>query len=276
MATTTLAALSRLGLSQKKGGYETENRNRCSGPHGRQAAFVTNIYIQSVRYPGGLPFILLDCGFGLHAIQEYCLLLRWIFSFAAEMILRRFIWEELKNGIWKDRYYAGIYFKLADEKATLWPQRNLSFPSPGMAYNVARMVRFYQDISRARLLLTNHIRAAVLPRAEVSHKIQVERGHSSGNISSLPDVSFHHQTVGMLGSNLDRMHIMHRQNHWSYRMPTHPFALAACRHPEAVPYVLKCVSVFNLSCMQGLGRRQLLELQSLKNNTIYVIFSSFL
>ena len=73
--------------------------------------FVTNTYIQSVTYsPGGLPFIL-PLVSGLTTQYRNILPFAMDFSFAAEMILRRFYLEKSPKTESERPILRWIYFK---------------------------------------------------------------------------------------------------------------------------------------------------------------------
>lgn len=196
--------------------------------------FVTNTYIQSVRYSGGLPFIL-PLIRSDHAIQEYIAFCDGFLFCGGNDITPLLFGEEPKNGIGKTDITLDL-FQIRLMKAVLTTKKPVFSICRGMqVYNVACGGTIYQDISLQPGRPLNHMQQSY-SRAEVSHKIQVEKGTQLRKyIGSRLDVnSFHHQTVGMLGKNLTACAHASDKTIEAIEMPTHPFAIGVQWHPECM------------------------------------------
>ncbi len=163
--------------------------------------FVTNTYIQSIRYSGGLPFIL-PLIRSDSAIQEYISFCDGFLFCGGNDITPLLFGEEPKNGIGKTNITLDL-FQIRLMKAVLPTKKPVFSICRGMqVYNVACGGTIYQDLSLQPGRPLNHMQQSY-SRSEVSHKIHVEKNSQLYQyVGSRLDVnSFHHQSVGMLGKN---------------------------------------------------------------------------
>lgn len=196
--------------------------------------FVTNTYIQSVRYSGGLPLVLplirSDC-----AIQEYITLCDGFLFCGGNDITPLLFGQEPKNGIGKTDITLDL-FQIRLMKAVLRTKKPILSICRGMqVYNVACGGSIYQDISLQPGKPMNHMQQSY-SRSEVSHKIHVQRGSQLQTyIGSHLDVnSFHHQTIGILGKNLTACAHAADKTIEAIEMSSHPFAIGVQWHPECM------------------------------------------
>jgi putative glutamine amidotransferase len=190
--------------------------------------FVTNTYIQSVRYSGGLPFIL-PLIRSDNAIQEYISFCDGFLFCGGDDITPLLFGEEPKSGIGKTDVTLDL-FQLRLMRAVLSTKKPVFSICRGMqVFNVACGGTIYQDIS----LQPGH---QSYSRAEVSHKICVEKNSQLCKYigSHLKVNSFHHQTVGMLGKNLTACAHATDKTIEAVEMSSHPFAIGVQWHPECM------------------------------------------
>lgn len=143
--------------------------------------FVTNTYIQSVRYSGGLPFIL-PLIRSDHAIQEYIAFCDGFLFCGGNDITPLLFGEEPKNGIGKTDITLDL-FQIRLMKAVLTTKKPVFSICRGMqVYNVACGGTIYQDISLQPGRST--ICSSPTRAQKSATKSRLKKGHSSGNISA--------------------------------------------------------------------------------------------
>lgn len=196
--------------------------------------YVTNTYIQSVRYSGGLPLVLplirSDC-----AIQEYIGLCDGFLFCGGNDITPLLFGQEPKNGIGKTDITLDL-FQIRLMKAILRTKKPVLSICRGMqVYNVACGGTIFQDISLQPGKPMNHMQHSY-SRSEVSHKIHVQRGSQLQKYigSHLEVNSFHHQTLGTLGKNLTACAHAADKTIEAIEMSSHPFAIGVQWHPECM------------------------------------------
>lgn len=196
--------------------------------------FVTNTYIQSIRYSGGLPLIL-PLIRSDSAIHEYINCCDGFLFCGGNDITPLLFGEEPKNGIGKTDITLDL-FQLRLMKAILPTKKPVFSICRGMqVYNVACGGTIYQDISLQPGKTLNHMQNSH-SRSEVSHKIIVEKDTQLRKYigSSLEVNSFHHQTVAVLGKNLIACAYASDKTIEAIEMPKHPFAIGVQWHPECM------------------------------------------
>ena len=102
-------------------------------------------------------------------------------------------------------------------------------------YNVACGGTIYQDMSLQPGKPMNHMQQSY-SRSEVSHRINIEKGSQLQRYigSRLDLISFHHQSVGMLGKDLIACARAADQTIEAIEMKDHPFAIGVQWHPECM------------------------------------------
>lgn len=196
--------------------------------------FVTNTYIQSIRYSGGLPFIL-PLIRSDSAIQEYISFCDGFLFCGGNDITPLLFGEEPKNGIGKTNITLDL-FQIRLMKAILPTKKPVFSICRGMqVYNVACGGTIYQDISLQPGRPLNHMQQSYA-RSEASHKILVEKDSQLCRYigSRLNVNSFHHQSVGMLGRGLSACAHAADKTIEAIEMPDHPFAIGVQWHPECM------------------------------------------
>ncbi len=196
--------------------------------------FVTNTYIQSIRYSGGLPFIL-PLIRSDSVLQEYTAFCDGFLFCGGGDITPLLFGEEPRNGIGQTDITLDL-FQIRLMKAVLNTNKPMFSICRGMqVYNVACGGTIYQDISLQPGRPLNHMQQSY-SRAEVSHKINVDKNSQLRKYigSHLEVNSYHHQTVGMLGKNLTACAHATDKTIEAIEMPSHPFAIGVQWHPECM------------------------------------------
>lgn len=196
--------------------------------------FVSNTYIQSVRYSGGLPLVL-PLIRSDKAIEEYIALCDGFLFCGGNDITPLLFGQEPKNGIGKTDITLDL-FQIRLMKAVLDTKKPVFSICRGMqVYNVACGGTIYQDISLQPGRSLNHMQQSY-SRSEVSHRIHVQKGSQLQKyIGTRLDVnSFHHQAVGTLGKNLTACACAADKTVEAIEMPSHPFAIGVQWHPECM------------------------------------------
>lgn len=196
--------------------------------------FVTNTYIQSVRYSGGLPF-LLPLIRSDSAIWDYIAVCDGFLFCGGNDITPLLFGEEPKNGIGKTDITLDL-FQIRLMKAVLSSKKPMLSICRGMqVYNVACGGQIYQDISLQPGRPLNHMQQSYA-REEVSHRITVSPGSKLRTYigPGLKVNSFHHQTVSRLGQNLTACAYASDKTIEAIEMPSHPFAIGVQWHPECM------------------------------------------
>ncbi len=196
--------------------------------------FVTNAYIQSVRYAGGLPF-LLPLIKSSSAIEEYVALCDGFLFCGGADITPLLFGQEPVNGIGETNIRLDI-FQIRFMKKVLESQKPVLAICRGMQIlNVACGGTIYQDISLKSRDTLNHMQNST-SRTDISHKVTIKPGTQLHRIigTILYTNSFHHQALDQLGSGLivsaqTSDHIIE-----AIEMPSRPFVIGIQWHPEAM------------------------------------------
>lgn len=196
--------------------------------------FVTNAYIQSVRYSGGIPFILpLIRSDSL--IQDYIALCDGFLFCGGNDITPLLFGQEPKNGNGRTNITLDL-FQIRLMKQVLKSRKPVLSICRGMqVYNVACGGTIYQDISLQPGKHLDHMQQSH-SRSEVSHRIKVEHGTMLKKYigSTLLVNSYHHQAIDKPGKNLVISARASDSTIEALEMPSHPFAIGVQWHPECM------------------------------------------
>lgn len=196
--------------------------------------FVSNAYIQSVKYSGGLPLIL-PLVRSNAAIEEYVSLCDGFLFCGGDDITPLLFGQEPRNGIGSTNITLDL-FQIRLMKKILETTKPVFSICRGMqVFNVACGGTVLQDIALQPGTPLNHMQRST-SREDVSHKITTERGTKLRKyIGSCTFVnSFHHQTIGTLGKKLIPCAKASDHTIEAIEMPSHPFALGVQWHPESM------------------------------------------
>lgn len=196
--------------------------------------FVTNAYIQSVRYSGGIPLVLpLIRSDSL--IHDYISLCDGFLFCGGNDITPLLFGQEPKNGNGKTNITLDL-FQIRLMKQVLISRKSVLSICRGMqVYNVACGGTIYQDISLQPGKHLDHMQQSY-SRSEVSHRITVERGTMLKKCigSTLFVNSYHHQAIDKPGKNLIVSARASDSTIEALEMPSHPFAIGVQWHPECM------------------------------------------
>lgn len=196
--------------------------------------FVTNTYIQSIRYAGGLP-LLIPLVKSNSAIDEYVKLCDGFLFCGGADITPLLFGQEPVNGLGETNIRLDI-FQIRLMKKALESQKPILAICRGMqVLNVACGGTIYQDISLKSEDTLNHMQNSA-SRTDISHKVTVKSGTQLHQIvgSILYTNSFHHQALDRLGTGL--VVSAHTSDHIieAVEMPAHPFVIGIQWHPECM------------------------------------------
>ena len=177
--------------------------------------FVTNAYIQSVRYSGGIPLIL-PLIRSDQVLKEYAALCDG-FLFCGGNDITPLLQIRLMKEV------------LKTNKPVFSICRGMQ------VFNVACGGTIFQDISLQPGTHLDHMQQSDT-RSEVSHKIHVRPGTQLKKyVGSLVYVnSYHHQTLDRIGKNLTVSAVATDQTVEAIELPSHPFAIGVQWHPECM------------------------------------------
>lgn len=196
--------------------------------------FVTNAYIQSVRYSGGIPLILpLIRSDGM--LEEYCSLCDGFLFCGGGDITPLLFGQEPLNGNGKTNITLDL-FQIRLMRQVLKSRKPVLSICRGMqVFNVACGGTIFQDISLQSGKHLDHMQQS-FTRQEVSHKIFVTPGSQLKNYlgSCLFVNSYHHQTLDVLGKELTVSATASDRTIEAIEMPSHPFAIGVQWHPESM------------------------------------------
>lgn len=196
--------------------------------------FVTNAYIQSVRYSGGIPLVL-PLIRSDNLIHDYIALCDGFLFCGGNDITPLLFGQEPKNGNGRTNITLDL-FQIRLMKQVLTSRKPVLSICRGMqVYNVACGGTIYQDISLQPGKHLDHMQQSY-SRSEVSHRITVERGTMLKNCigSTLFVNSYHHQTIDKPGKNLIVSARASDSTVEALEMPSHPFAIGVQWHPECM------------------------------------------
>ena len=196
--------------------------------------FVTNAYIQAVRYSGGLPLVL-PLIRSDHIINDYISLCDGFLFCGGNDITPLLFGQEPKNGNGKTNITLDL-FQIRLMKQVLKSKKPVLSICRGMqVYNVACGGTIYQDISLQPGKHLDHMQQS-FSRSEVSHRITVEHGSLLKKYigSNLFVNSYHHQTIDKTGKELVVSARASDSTIEALEMPSHPFAIGGQWHPECM------------------------------------------
>lgn len=196
--------------------------------------FVTNSYIQSVRYANGLP-LLVPLVRSNSAIREYLSLCDGFLFCGGADITPLLFGQEPVNGIGGTNISLDI-FQIRLMKQVLAAQKPVLAICRGMQIlNVACGGTIYQDISLKSGDSLNHMQQSD-SRTDISHKVIVKPGTLLHRITGevLYTNSFHHQALHKIGDGLLVSARTSDQVIEAVEMPKRPFVIGVQWHPEAM------------------------------------------
>lgn len=195
--------------------------------------FVTDPYIQCVRYAGGLPLIL-PLVKSNSAIAEYTALCDGFLFCGGGDITPLLFGEEPRPGIGGTDIILDI-FQIRLMKKVLETEKPVLAICRGIQIlNVACGGTVYQDISLQPGESLNHMQSA--DKKDVSHKVFVTDRTLLSRIAGrfLYTNSFHHQTLGRLGRGLIVSGQTSDGTIEAVEMPSKPFVVGVQWHPECM------------------------------------------
>lgn len=196
--------------------------------------FVTNTYIQSVRYAGGLPLII-PLVKSNPVIEDYIRLCDGFLFCGGADITPLLFGQEPVNGIGETNISLDI-FQIRFMKRVLETQKPVLAICRGIqVLNVACGGTVYQDLSLKSGDVLNHMQLSG-SRRDISHKITVKPNTLLHGItgSILYTNSFHHQALHRLGQGLIASAHTSDRNVEAVEMSDRPFVVGVQWHPEAM------------------------------------------
>lgn len=204
----------------------------CGFSENRQ--FVTNPYIQSVRYARGLPLVL-PIVRSDHILEEYVRLCDGFLFCGGEDITPLLFGEEPKNGNGSTDITVDL-FQIRLMKQILASRKPVLAICRGMqVLSVACGGSIWQDISLIPARTLDHMQKTK-NRSDVSHRIYTERGSLlRKSVGSLLYVnSFHHQAVNAPGKEVAVSARAQDGTIEAIELKGHPFAVGVQWHPECM------------------------------------------
>lgn len=196
--------------------------------------FVTNSYIQSIRYSGGLPF-LIPLVKSTVAITDYISLCDGFLFCGGADITPLLFGQEPVNGIGETNIRLDI-FQLRLMRKVLESQKPVLAICRGLQIlNVACGGTIYQDLSLKQGDSLNHMQNSI-SRQDISHKVTVKPGTMLHRITGgiLYTNSFHHQALHKLGKGLVSSAKTSDGAIEAVEMPERSFVIGVQWHPEAM------------------------------------------
>lgn len=196
--------------------------------------FVTNTYIQSVRYAGGLPF-LIPLVKSNTVIRDYIQLCDGFLFCGGADITPLLFGQEPVNGIGETNITLDIFQIRLMKKVLLSKKPVLAICRGIQILNVACGGTIYQDISLKPGDALNHMQRSD-SRKDISHKVTVQPGTILHQIagSVLYTNSFHHQVLDTLGDGLIASAHTSDETIEAVEMPDRSFVVGVQWHPEAM------------------------------------------
>lgn len=196
--------------------------------------FVTNTYVQAVRYSGGIPLIL-PLVRSDHMLSQYISLCDGFLFCGGNDITPLLFGQEPKNGNGKTNITLDL-FQIRLMRQILKTKKPVFAICRGMqVYNVACGGTIYQDISLQPGRHLDHMQQSYA-RSEVSHRISVTpdsqlRAYIGRHLFVN---SYHHQTIDAPGKGLSVCARASDNTIEVLEMPSHPFAIGVQWHPECM------------------------------------------
>lgn len=204
----------------------------CGFQENRQ--FVTNPYIQSVRYAKGLPLIL-PVVRSDHVIEEYIRFCDGFLFCGGGDITPLLFGEEPREGNGSTDITVDL-FQIRLMRRVLASQKPVFAICRGMqVLNVACGGSIWQDLSLIPGKVLNHMQQSA-SRGEVSHRIRIEPGSLLKQYagSCLYVNSFHHQAVNTPGRGISVSARAQDGTIEAVEISSHPFAIGVQWHPECM------------------------------------------
>ena len=196
--------------------------------------FVTNPYIQSVRYAKGLPLVL-PIVRSDHILKEYVRLCDGFLFCGGGDITPLLFGEEPKNGNGMTDITVDL-FQIRLMKQVLSSRKAVFAICRGMqVLSVACGGSIWQDMSLIPGTTLDHMQKTG-SRSDVSHRIRTERGSLLQKYigTSLYVNSFHHQAVNVPGKNVRATAHAQDGTIEGVEIKNHPFAVGVQWHPECM------------------------------------------
>lgn len=196
--------------------------------------FVTNTYIQAIRYSGGIPLIL-PLIRSDHMLSQYITLCDGFLFCGGNDITPLLFGQEPKNGNGKTNITLDL-FQIRLMKQILKTEKPVFSICRGMqVYNVACGGTIFQDISLQPGKHLDHMQQSY-SRSEVSHRIRVVKDSQLQKYigCNLFVNSYHHQTIDKPGEGLLVCARASDNTIEALEMPSHPFAIGVQWHPECM------------------------------------------
>ena len=195
----------------------------CGFQNNRQ--FVTNSYIQSIRYSGGLP-ILLPLVRSDHMIEQYIALCDGFLFCGGGDITPLLFGQEPLSGIGQTDITLDLFQIRFMKKILKTTKPVLSICRGMQVFNVACGGTIYQDTAHQPGHPLNHMQRSD-SRSDVSHRVTIKHGSQLKRYigSCLYVNSFHHQTVDALGRGLSACAHASDKTVEAVEIPGHPFAI---------------------------------------------------
>ena len=196
--------------------------------------FVTNPYIQSVRYAKGIP-VILPLVRSDHLLDEYARLCDGFLFCGGDDITPLLFGEEPQEGNGKTDITVDL-FQIRLMKRILASGKPVFAICRGMQIlNVACGGTIWQDMSLIPGKILDHMQQSAR-RSEVSHRIRTERGSLLKKCigSCLFVNSFHHQAVNMPGKDIRVSARAQDHTIEAIELTSHPFAIGVQWLPECM------------------------------------------
>ena len=196
--------------------------------------FVPNVYIQSIRYSKGIPF-LIPLVRSDRLINEYVRSCDGFLFCGGEDITPLLFGEEPQKGNGKTDITVDL-FQIRFMKRILASHKPVLAVCRGMQIlNVACGGTVWQDLSLAPQPVLDHMQHSS-SRGDVSHRIKIDRGSKLKQFlgSCLYVKSFPHQAVNTLGKNIRASARSHDGVIEAIELLGHPFTIGVQWHPECM------------------------------------------
>lgn len=196
--------------------------------------FVSNPYIQSIRYSGGVP-ILLPLIRSDSMLKQYLYLCDGFLFCGGNDITPLLFGQEPREGIGNTNITLDL-FQIRLMKLILSSTKPVFSICRGMQiFNTACQGTIFQDIRYQPGEHLEHMQRSDL-RSDISHLVRIEK--SSRLFSYLGRSvyvnSFHHQSIDRLGNTLKISALAPDQTIEAIELPSHPFAVGVQWHPECM------------------------------------------
>lgn len=196
--------------------------------------FVSNPYIQAVRYSKGLP-VILPLVRSDHMIHEYVKLCDGFLFCGGGDITPLLFGEGPLTGAGKSDITVDL-FQIRLMKQIIQVEKPILAICRGMqVLNVACGGSIWQDLSLAPGDMLDHMQNTS-SRSQVSHRIQTEKKSRLNQYigSTLFVNSFHHQAVKTPGKNIIVSALAKDSVIEAIELDTHPFTIGVQWHPECM------------------------------------------